>query len=39
LTCARAVVFSIQHYVIHFIIVLCQVGGFLYTTLCDTVYH
>jgi hypothetical protein len=36
-TCSRSVVFSIQHYVIQFVSDLQQVGGFLYTTLCDTV--
>jgi hypothetical protein len=36
-TCDRSVVFSIQHYVIKFVSDLWQVGGFLYTTLCDTV--
>jgi hypothetical protein len=36
-TCGRSVVFSIQHYVIKFVIELQQVGGFLYTTLCDKV--
>ena len=36
-TCGRSVVFSIQHYVIQFVSDLWQVGGFLYTTLCDTV--
>jgi hypothetical protein len=34
-TCDRSVVFSIQHYVIKFVSDLRQVGGFLYTTLCD----
>ena len=36
-TCDRSVVFSIQHYVIKFVSDLWQVGGFLYTTLCDKV--
>ena len=36
-TCDRSVVFSIQHYVIKFVRDLRQVGGFLYTTLCDKV--
>ena len=36
-TCDRLVVFSIQHYVIKFVSGLWQVGGFLYTTLCDKV--
>jgi hypothetical protein len=36
-TYGRSVVFSIQHYVIQFVSDLRQVGGFLYTTLCDTV--
>jgi hypothetical protein len=36
-TCDRSVVFSIQHYVIKFVSDLRQVGGFLYTTLCDKV--
>jgi hypothetical protein len=36
-TCDRSVVFSIQHYVIKFVSDLWQVGGFLYTTLCDQV--
>jgi neutral trehalase len=36
-TCDTSVVFSIQHYVIQFLSDLWQVGGFLYTTLCDTV--
>jgi hypothetical protein len=36
-TCDRSVVFSIQHYVIQFVSDLLQVGGFFYTTLCDTV--
>jgi hypothetical protein len=36
-TCDRSVVFSIQHYVIKFVSDLRQVGGFLYTTLCDEV--
>ena len=30
-------VYSIQHYVIKFVSDLQQVGGFLYTTLCDKV--
>jgi hypothetical protein len=30
-------VYSIQHYVIKFVSALRQVGGFLYTTLCDKV--
>ena len=33
----RLVVFSIQHYVIKFVSDVGQVGGFLYTTLCDQV--
>jgi hypothetical protein len=36
-TCDRSVVFSIQHYVIKFVSDLWQVGGFLYTTLCNKV--
>ena len=36
-TCDKSVVFSIQHYVIKFVSDLRQVGGFLYTTLCDKV--
>jgi hypothetical protein len=36
-TCDMSVVFSIQHYVIQFLSDLWHVGGFLYTTLCDTV--
>ena len=36
-TCGRSVVFSIQHYVIKFVSDLRQVGGLLYTTLCDKV--
>ena len=36
-TCDKSVVFSIQHYVIKFVSDLWQVGGFLYTTLCDQV--
>jgi TM2 domain-containing membrane protein YozV len=39
MTCGRLVVFSIQHYVIKFISDLWQVGGFLYTALCDKVYQ
>ena len=35
-TCGRSVVSSIQHYVIKFVSDLRQVGGFLYTTLCDS---
>jgi hypothetical protein len=34
---AHGRVYSIQHYVIQFVSDLWQVGGFLYTTLCDTV--
>ena len=37
MACDRLVVFSIQHYVIKFVSGLWQVGGFLYTTLCDKV--
>ena len=37
MTYDRSVVFSIQHYVIKFVSDLRQVGGFLYTTLCDKV--
>ena len=37
MTYDRSVVFSIQNYVIRFVSDLRQVGGFLYTTLCDKV--